>query len=499
MVYSAADNALAPVMVSQLKALKDARRHRDVNVLVYVDPNEKGVPTRIYCVNQAEPYRERSARDAWVRNLNADAVDLESIRNASARDLRKALKHPDGLEAKPALTKFLSFCRENYRARHYILLLVGHGMIVGNDAFLPDESPISAITLKDLGTLLRGFGGRLELLALHSCSMSAIEVAYELRGKAKYMIASEGLSFVQGWPYRQLLNRITSLLDEARNDDATPSRRYVGFDVQDMVERLYFLSYYNGYDFMLSGYSQDLTLLNLDADFDGLTKAVKKLVLELKKGLRATNEQAKRLIQLAHLESQSYFSENYTDLYDFCFCLAESCKTGPFRTLREACEDVMTVLEPNNSREREERFSKVVVHSKHFGSHYQYSHGLSIYFPWSEPLGDQNNDPLEKYKDYEFTTDLGKQNWRSFLTLYLDKTKREARKDIVTNGAVKRMFAGMPGALDAEVEHKPTGGSGVGCNCPSIKNFPTEVREIKGKKKTVPKFAMTRKLQHEEQ
>jgi hypothetical protein len=32
--------------------------------------------------------------------------------------------------------------------------------------------------------------------------MSAVEVAYELKGKADYMIASQGLSFVGSWPYR---------------------------------------------------------------------------------------------------------------------------------------------------------------------------------------------------------------------------------------------------------------------------------------------------------
>ena len=30
-------------------------------------------------------------------------------------------------------------------------------------------------------------------------------------------------------------------------------------------------------------------------------------------------------ILLAHWKSQSYFQENYTDLYDFCFCLSDFC------------------------------------------------------------------------------------------------------------------------------------------------------------------------------
>ncbi len=504
MIYSAGDNALAPLIVSQLKALKDAGRHPDVNVVGYVDPSVKGVPTRVYCLNQAERFAKRSATDSWVRNLDPDDVELSRIRTDSARDLCKALNTGDSLEAKPALQKFLNFCKENYPARHYILLLVGHGMIVGNDAFLPDEAPISSITLKDLGTLLKGFGGKLELLALHSCSMSAIEVAYELRGKANYMIASEGLSFIQGWPYRNLLMRIFSLLDEARNDGASASRRYSTFDVKRLVEKLYFLTYYNGRDFMRAGYSQDLALINLKADFSDLTKAVKALVRELKKGLRSNNEQAKRLIQLAHLESQSYFDESYTDLYDFCHCLAESVTGGSLRPLREACEQVMAALEPNNSPERKERFEKIVVHSKIFGYQYQYSHGLSVYFPWSKPVGDAENDVLKKYEGYKFSTELGEDSWLRFLNAYLERTKRKPRLELESDPRMSAMVAATVGSLHkpvgaggVDVDHKPTGGGGAGCNCPSIKNFPTEELPIKGKTKRIKKPVVSKRNRYE--
>src|SRR5688572_5299713 len=52
MVFCAGDNELSPIIVSQLKDLKDAGHHPDVNVLVYFDANEKGVPTRLYSINQ---------------------------------------------------------------------------------------------------------------------------------------------------------------------------------------------------------------------------------------------------------------------------------------------------------------------------------------------------------------------------------------------------------------------------------------------------------------
>ena len=50
--------------------------------------------------------------------------------------------------------------------------------------------------------------GELELLSFHSCSMSGLEVAAELEGTAKYILASQGPALVGSWPYRQILLRV---------------------------------------------------------------------------------------------------------------------------------------------------------------------------------------------------------------------------------------------------------------------------------------------------
>ena len=60
MIFFAGDNSLSPLIVSQLKAIKDAGFHQDVDVLVHFDSNEAGVPTRIFDVN-----RERK-EEAWT-------------------------------------------------------------------------------------------------------------------------------------------------------------------------------------------------------------------------------------------------------------------------------------------------------------------------------------------------------------------------------------------------------------------------------------------------
>jgi hypothetical protein len=374
-----------------------------------------------------------------------------------------------------------------------MLFLVGHGMIVANDAFLPDQEPVSAITLEGLGKTLREFarpsGGTLELLAMHSCSMSGIEVAYQLKGTASYMMASEGLSFVGSWPYRQLMMRTFKAIQDGEAQSSA--------DIGILIEKLYGLSYYNARDFWVSGYSLDLSLCSLDPKkFGGLTEALQQLVVSLKKGL--DDGRAKELILLAHLESQSYWGESYTDIYDFCRCLSARCETNGLQgEIKTACEVVMQKLDPVDSRDPLERLKALVIHSRHFGSKYQYSHGLSVYFPWSEPI--EEKDLLSKYNEYAFTKAFGEDtSWLSFLMMYFDKTKRaredagaadksratedptiEASQEDARDAAHNGIGVGAPntngfGALTVGVDDKVSGSTGAGCTCPSIKNYPID-------------------------
>ena len=109
----------------------------------------------------------------------------------------------DKSPAVESFQQFLDHCLADSKADHYMLFLLGHGMVVGNDAFLPDDFPQSGIKLKQLGEILSdrfgpGQNRSLELLGMHCCAMNAIEVLYELQGVAKYMIGSEGLALSAG-------------------------------------------------------------------------------------------------------------------------------------------------------------------------------------------------------------------------------------------------------------------------------------------------------------
>src|SRR6185369_13036404 len=129
------------------------------------------------------------------------------------------------------------------------------------------------------------------------------------------------------------------------------------------------------------------------------------------------------LITLAHLKAQSYWQETYTDLYDFCLCLEQECtKKG-----NDIQEEMAAACEAMRNR-LDESPDGVIIQSDFFGPLFQYSHGYSVFFPWSRPAADGEDDMLARYRDYEYTKALREDSWLSFLEEYFDATQRDSRK-----------------------------------------------------------------------
>lgn len=446
MVFLAGDPHLSPSMTAQLKAIKDAGFQENTTVLVHYDPNEKGVAVTTFNINSKRKRdllkkgergtRIGDGRDPFVRNLLEDA-----IHGASRTD-----------NANQALRTFLDIGATRFKAKHYMVFLVGHGVIVGNDAFLPDSSPQGGISLEQLGDTLRHFKRTIpsdaivELIGLHSCSMSGVEVLFELKDTAKYMMATEGASFVASWPYRQLLKKFLNAVEESKVGPKTP------LVLGNLIKSIHKLSLHNSTDFMFSGLSADICLSSLERHrIDKLKTPIENLVVALKQALKLPDGwdeeeewRGVQLIKLAHLEAQSYFEETYTDLYDFCLCLKRRCTEHTFKnSLKEACTKVIDAL-------KEGAPESVVVQSDHFGPMSQYSHGLSIFFPWSRPVQDEplflDDNVLSRYENYEFTKALGPNSWLSFLDAYFNATLRKSREDEDGQPVTKMITAEMAAA-----------------------------------------------------
>jgi hypothetical protein len=673
MFYFASDNPLAPGIVSQLKAIKDAGFHKEANVVARFDPRTVQTPTHIFDVNLVNKLTSDKfsasgfvANDPFVRNLVTDklwgndanekpirdllvenykrfnynppipqdfAIDIDPDTNeivakpAPARVVLSgnARAQEDRLSDEPSprdsLYSFLRLCSEQYPARHYILFILGHGVIVGNDIFLADEHAAGqrSLKLKELGAILKDFrnqiqrqDGDLELISFHSCSMSGLEVAYELKDAAKFMLASQGPAFVGSWPYRQILIRIfndlspkdfeaadltdekglaiailegrTELADhlkgkldrgllksvargsrseegeadgldkfvDALNEIVTGPdlRREQAFkafaqsnglhqffaeekdsriinrrliveafpknvarvNIEVMLTKIFFFCLYNSFDFQLAGYSFDLCLCDLtkfagddensfNVRFDELVRALISVLpaAEPPEVIADSTPPAsilQELILLAHWKAQSYFDENYTDLYDFCFCLEAYCSrhltldpkkdVDALVRIKRAADGMMEVLQRG-------RQDGLIRHSESAGPAYQYSHGLSLFFPWSAPIADRMW--TEEYPKYAIND--RENSWRDFLKAYFGATMRkthQAENDSLdqpsgrqnSDAEILEKMAGMVfnefGQLKDDPKDKtgpkddPRDPTGDDCTCATIKNYPPFTR-----------------------
>lgn len=578
MFYFASDNLLAPGIVSQLKAIKDAGFHKQVNVIARFDPHTTKTPTHVFDVNLGEKILSRrecsigfTANDPYVRTLVGDKLwsNEQNERHQLIRDRIKAWFEESGYTYDPpkprptvftnagkngnhvpnkftgepdpntSLKDFLRFCAREYPARHYMLFILGHGIVVGNDLFLYDEhsNKEHALKLKELRVRLEDFvsrtrnTGTLELISFHSCSMSSLEVAYELRDTAKYMLASQGPAFVGSWPYKPILIRVFN--------DVKKNSRGANIKPAQTIRRIFDYCFYNSYDFQLAGYSFDVCLTDLsqmtnDSE-NGIKAALKDLSDALIAGLPPAGPSGAQqnghklppganpavdLIILSHWEAQSYYEENFTDLWDFCFCLYRRClaieKTlagkipESIGRIKNACYTVLGTIGPYNIGK-----SKVlkpnsdispIAHSGFAGPTYQYSHGLSIYFPWSLP--EDSEMWTTEYEKYELSADTGN-CWREFLKRYFEATMRQTRAEEYKAAHIKVPELDFDGQLLEEISGvvfnefgqlkdgpwDKTGGkdtkvdpTGEECVCPSIKNYPPITRGVPASPSALRKF-----------
>ena len=586
MFYMASDNPLAITIISQLKALKAAGYHPDVNVVAQFDPFTEGTPTHVFDVNlinklkakTKEPNIGFAGDESFVRNLIEDRLwrgehDRHGtpIREALDKVMRDNHKVPyvapdapdlsvhdtngNGAQAQPdehanalhsgpqnghgpgngkhrelspfeSLDRFLTFCSAKYPAKHYMLFIIGHGVVVGNDIFLFDahaENP--SITLSNLGIALSTFKKSIgkessfDLVSFNSCSVSSLEVAYELKGIANYMLASQGPTFVGSWPYREILIRIFREVEQKKEN------------IRQLIGDIYQACLLNSSDYLLGGYSFQLTLCDLSKVSD-LSIPMENLSTALVKALSpddlSKNDAASTYVVLySHWKSQSFFEEMYTDLYDFCHCIVERCERigddlkEPLAGIQKACADVLKILakpEVKNGKAsaiRPGRISDtptVITASDYVGPAYQYARGLSVYFPWTRPSDD--SEIMQGYTTYKFHKEF-KVSWFNFLEAYLIATERETKKGEIQSKIVRdRIKAGVPREeIDAQLAlaakkpeqqlqelqedignliysgEGPLGGftlagpktdpwdkTGGDCNCGSIKNYPRDTR-----------------------
>jgi hypothetical protein len=394
LVYMAGDNNLDGAALRDIAEMAKAGSTKDVHILVQLD--------------RIEDQKTRHFRITQGGGFKKDCIETFSETNTG--DLQ-------------VLYSFCQWAIANYPAERYALILWNHGSGWWEDAKSRATGPAPALSAaqtpleegvavpvgrrphrqlfrhafpqahrsicyedtsggdaldnRELRVVLAGIctllGRKIDLLGMDACLMNMVEVAWQLRDSVQVIVGSEIEEPFDGWPYAEILNRLTS---RPRQDAATFAR---------WIVNAYLLSYKS------KGETVTQSALDLSRSADEVTK-----IDTLSKALLVALEIDPKPIASAWRKCPRFYDDNYLDL--LCFAKQIRKKIGP--NLQTKADALIAALKPGKGR--------LILSQGKIGREVRGTDGLSIYF-----LGDRIN---LAYRALDFCADC---RWPAFLERYL--------------------------------------------------------------------------------
>jgi len=457
MIYMAGDNNLAVDMayaMEQIKSVASAGADSP-NLFVYYDGNSPAIPT-LYC-DFSEPGKPRYVRSYKVPNKLHKVARKE---NENAADPR-------------SIVNFVDWCVNNVevengdeisygrRAQKYALIFSGHSLGFQDIGLFKDETSGKSMKMSDFYVALQSLvcnkkeldeiadangwegdvrdrettvllGQKLDILGFDSCVMGMLEVGYQFGPVAKTMIASEGSVPSAGWTYAKMLGCLTR--ENTRNIDTNG------------VAELFVKEFIRSQDsYTVGGVSVDMAAWDMERfgylanAFDKLAQA---LLLCFEDPKSRVYRQMERVILYVHWKCQSYMYDQNVDIGDLCELLDRECglvaeELGEgkdlerLRSVQEQCRYVLAELE------------QAVILSGFSGGGYQYSNGVSVFFPWSREAYEVSR---KNYESLWFAQDVKRErlSWTDFLRQYLyEVSLRRVPADEALDGSKYRYPSGV--------------------------------------------------------
>lgn len=376
MVYMAGDNNLDSAALRDIAEMAKAGSTKDVHILVQLD--------------RLEDRKTRRFRITPGGGFKKDCIDTFSETNTGDPQI---------------LYSFCKWAVDNYPADRCAFILWNHGSgwwedaksraagHAGKRAHRPlfrhtfpqahrsicydDTSGGDALDNRELRVVLAGvcalLGRKIDLLGMDACLMNMVEVAWQLRDSVQVIVGSEIEEPFDGWPYAEILTRLT----------ARPRQAAAAF--ARWIVKSYLASY--------QGKGEIVTQSALDVSRIGdvVTK-----IDTLSAALLSAIETETKSIATAWKKSPRFYDDNYIDL--LCYAKNLRRKAGP--DLRAKADALIAVLRPGKGR--------LILSQGKIGREVRGTGGLSIYFPVEQI------NPA--YQALDFCADC---RWPAFLGRYL--------------------------------------------------------------------------------
>jgi len=438
MIYMAGDNNLSADMAYALADIREVMKGKGdkLNLMVYYDGAAIDAPSLycdftdfdkpVYCptgsVKKAFTY-QRKRPDSSETDENSGAVyTLMNFVNWCVNDTTVSLYRNGETFTQTHIGK---------KAKKHALIFSGHASAFQNMSLMVDSSSDYYMTIPKLRWALEQITKKekpfyretsllqqkIDLLGFDSCVMGMAELAYEFSGVAKTMVASEGNLPSAGWSYGSILSEL--ILPDSAAAETDEKVVAQGF-VEKFIERQN--------EFLIGGISVDIAALDLSEDKIGavikyLNELGKNLFDILHSGDSELAEKMEHTLLISHLECQSYMFEQNVDLKDFCEILSKNLSNyrSQLPEFFETCKNLIQAIDD------------CVLMCGFSGGAYQYSNGISAFFPWTSRSYYSSKENYEKLMVLNDPNPL--KDWNEFLRSFTYLTIRGTRWS--TNAAAK--------------------------------------------------------------
>ncbi len=398
MFYLGADNNLEYDLLRNVKAIKGAYQG-GCNVIIFIDRSAfYSINSTIFGENFSGCRIYRVKRDNRIELLEKEDYFYDTTPDSGGYNFNSA----DIL----VLKKFIEYCKNNFPARYYSLIIGSHGggarSANGSRNIVYDEAYDEWIyTGQWTDYLSKEYS--VDILGLDACFMGNIEFLYQIRRNngrfsADYVIASPPTEWGYGWNYSGIFQRITeneAVVVENKMNDITGEKRSIYPSNLLAPEDLGRIIIEEQYDYTsLETDDQALALYNtekcvdLKYSLDALFVALKDNLadIEIIRGKGEIN-QADALFYFDSSSVDEWIDYCYFDIYDICKKIILSNKFSQYIN--------------NMAAEVQEKINEVILYSfsgKYFQRFQNNVNGLSFFFPDGNAL--YEGDKVYRYQSW---------------------------------------------------------------------------------------------------
>ncbi|OYD87520.1 hypothetical protein CDG77_28845 [Nostoc sp. 'Peltigera membranacea cyanobiont' 213] len=371
----------------------DTLSDREHTYRIYIRPSEE--PRQIENIPEQNTGDPRALRDfiVWgIENYPAEnyAVILWNHGTGWKEDDIYAFARSRGVEIQASQDEVRSLTRNHRRlSRAFFLSSITEVLQLENEDSRAIAFDDSSLDFLDNAKLQQAFqeaeaitGKKVSLIGMDACLMGMVEVAYQLRTNANYMVASQEVEPLTGYPYTAILQNLTA------NPEMT----------SEVLAKLIVQEYGRYYEGESRGSVAQITqsATNLRG-VEKLAEALGRLAAILRQLVKEEDIYTESALSLAQRKAVRFKDSDFVDLYDFLKVFRDKY-AGDSDELTKVIDEAMDLMiievEP-----------QLILANVTSGVRFERVKGLSIY------------SPVRGYSQFYERSDFASCGWGEFLQL----------------------------------------------------------------------------------